>query len=80
MVTITASSIICLVWYACEYDLTCCFAVEPYLLYMRYNTLIQRQDILGGGLTTLYNGGVPRALAFDYRYVHIVIQKIFIVM
>ncbi len=36
-------------------------------MFTRYYNLIQRVDIHGGDLTTVYTGGVPRGLDFDYR-------------
>ena len=43
-------------------------AVTPYLMYVRYNDVIQRVNIHGGELTNVYSGGVIRGLAFDYRW------------
>lgn len=42
--------------------------VAPYLMYQRYYNVIERVNILGGELASVYTGGVPRALAVDYRY------------
>lgn len=37
-------------------------------MYQRYYNVIERVNILGGELASVYTGGVPRALAVDYRY------------
>ena len=43
------------------------YAVQPYVLYTRYSSYIQRVNIAGGDRRTVYTGGYPRALTFDYR-------------
>ena len=41
--------------------------VPPYVLYARYSSFIEKVNITGGERTTVYTGGYPRAMAYDYR-------------
>lgn len=41
---------------------------EPYLLYVHYPTYIQWMHLDGTEHATIYSGGRPYALDFDYRY------------
>ena len=48
--------------------------MTPYVLYARYSSLIERVDLAGGNRRTVYSGGYPRALTFDYRCLLVIIN------